>query len=321
MSVKTPKGANRKTTAGKERAKLAVKRTGTRIASARLRKKFQDRSGSASAAVTSSSKLKVGILASDCDGTFEREQFLALFIQTGTQLGIFPPQLGEDFAALRTRHRDRHISFEAYDRTMIEMFLTHVRGLPESDITRIAQRIFERDKDWNYRFTKALLHHLKPTHRSIMITGALDEIVRLLAPYWGFHAHAATVLETDETGRLTGNTKELPVSDKRTALLRFKESVPDSTLADSVAIGDTLSDMPMLDVVERPIAFNPDYALAVPTQENGWTLVVERKDIIYVIPPDCPIFPASRAHEAVKFALHAAKHGWPRRTRGGKRPT
>jgi phosphoserine phosphatase len=245
----------------------------------------------------------VRIGAFDCDGTFEREQFLALFISAGIMLGVFPQSLGEEFEALRLRHRDRHISFESYDRTMIEMFLTHVRGLPESEIARIGEYIFTRDRDWNYRFTKALMRAIKPTHRTIMITGALEQIAKLIAPYWGFDAHAATVMEVDAGGRLTGKAAQLPVSDKRTALLRFVKETPGATLEGSVSIGDTLSDLPMLDLADKPIAFNPDYALAVPTQENGWAHVVERKDVIYVIPPDCPIFPASKADEAVAYAL------------------
>ena len=55
----------------------------------------------------------------------------------------------------------------------------------------------------------------------------------------------------------------------------------DADLEGSTAVGDTESDIPMLEVVGHPIAFNPNTKLAEHAQEKGWRIVVERKDVIY----------------------------------------
>jgi phosphoserine phosphatase len=52
-------------------------------------------------------------------------------------------------------------------------------------------------------------------------------------------------------------------------------------LEGSVGVGDTLSDVGFLEMVEIPIAFNPNRALFEAALERRWPLVVERKDVIY----------------------------------------
>jgi len=55
------------------------------------------------------------------------------------------------------------------------------------------------------------------------------------------------------------------------------------TLKDSYGVGDTESDASFLELVENPIAFNPNHNLKKIAQENKWKIVVEKKDVIYEI--------------------------------------
>jgi phosphoserine phosphatase len=54
-----------------------------------------------------------------------------------------------------------------------------------------------------------------------------------------------------------------------------------ATFAGSIAIGDSESDIAMLELVERPIAFNPSKGLFKEAQKQGWPVVLERKNMIY----------------------------------------
>jgi phosphoserine phosphatase len=56
-------------------------------------------------------------------------------------------------------------------------------------------------------------------------------------------------------------------------------------LEGSYGLGDTESDAPFLEIVENPIAFNPNYNLKKIAEEKGWRIVVEKKDVIYEIHP------------------------------------
>ena len=55
------------------------------------------------------------------------------------------------------------------------------------------------------------------------------------------------------------------------------------SLDGSIGIGDTESDASFLELVERPIAFNPNMNLKKIAQEKKWKIVVEKKDVIYEI--------------------------------------
>lgn len=241
--------------------------------------------------------------AFDCDGTFEREQAIVLVINEGILHGVFPETFGVAFEAVRLRHRDRHISFESYDRAMLEMWTEQVRGMKADDIARMAELAFQKHKDWNYRFTKSLMRAIKQTHECVMITGAIEPIARLLAPYWGFDSYYGTELEVDTDGRYTGKTTKLPVLDKG-ASFRSHRDGQGLTNRGSIAIGDTLSDLKMFTEAERPIAFNPDHALLKEAWKRGWPIVLERKDVIFVLDGwRTRWFDASKADDAVRHVL------------------
>jgi phosphoserine phosphatase len=46
-------------------------------------------------------------------------------------------------------------------------------------------------------------------------------------------------------------------------------------------MGDTLSDVGFLEMVQTPIAFNPNRSLFEVARRSNWPIVVERKDVVY----------------------------------------
>jgi phosphoserine phosphatase len=54
-------------------------------------------------------------------------------------------------------------------------------------------------------------------------------------------------------------------------------------LRDSVGVGDTLSD-----VGRTPIVFNPNRSLFETARQQNWSIVVERKDVIYNLQTPLP---------------------------------
>jgi len=55
------------------------------------------------------------------------------------------------------------------------------------------------------------------------------------------------------------------------------------TMEDSVAVGDTASDISVLEMVHNPICFNPNNELYKRAKASKWEVVVERKDVVYTI--------------------------------------
>ena len=67
--------------------------------------------------------------------------------------------------------------------------------------------------------------------------------------------------------------------------IRELMSTHHAILADSIAVGDSEGDIPMLEMVEQPIAFNPTKELFEHAREAGWKVVVERKNVVYQLEP------------------------------------
>jgi phosphoserine phosphatase len=75
-----------------------------------------------------------------------------------------------------------------------------------------------------------------------------------------------------------------PVHDKR-AVLNNLIAKHNLMLTDSIAVGDSEGDIAILEMVERPIAFNPSRGLFEEAKTHGWHIVIERKNVIYELGP------------------------------------
>jgi HAD superfamily hydrolase (TIGR01490 family) len=105
-------------------------------------------------------------------------------------------------------------------------------------------------------------------HRTVLITGALDFIVRPLEPL--FDDIVAPSLEQRD-GRYTGRMLNAPpIGEARAEALRQYALEHDLDLNESVAYADSTSDLPLLETVSFPVAVNPDTKLATLARRRGW---------------------------------------------------
>jgi phosphoserine phosphatase len=99
-----------------------------------------------------------------------------------------------------------------------------------------------------------------------------------MADYYGFDDHAATSFGV-ENGHFTG-AKELSIG-KKPELLSGLIKKHGASSEGSLGVGDSEGDISMLNTVEQPIAFNPSKKLFGHAQEQGWKIVLERKNVVY----------------------------------------
>jgi len=110
--------------------------------------------------------------------------------------------------------------------------------------------------------------HRAAGHRTVLITGALDFIVRPLEPL--FDDIISTSLEEID-GRYTGRMLAAPpIGEMRAEALRQYADANDIDLKESVAYADSTSDLPLLEAVAFPVAVNPDTKLAIVARRRGW---------------------------------------------------
>ncbi|MGH7240939.1 MAG: HAD family hydrolase [Candidatus Saccharimonadales bacterium] len=217
----------------------------------------------------------------DIDGTVIRWQlFHAIVGELARRKQLSPAAAGKIHEARMTwKRRDGEDSFKAYEHTLLDVYLEALSGMSVVQYQAAVENVFEEYKDQTYTYTRDLIRTLKEQgYLLFAISGSQQEIVNKFAAYYGFDDAIGTHLE-QLNGTFTGKS-ETPVQGKG-AFLEKLLSRHDTSHDGSIAIGDSESDIPLLEAVERPIAFNPNAGLLKTAQARGWNVVLERKNVVY----------------------------------------
>ncbi len=108
----------------------------------------------------------------------------------------------------------------------------------------------------------------------IIISGSFEPFIELVGEHLGADAVIGTELEVKD-GRLTGKIKG-PLcfgEGKLKKLKTFLASYPDLNLSKSYAYGDSIYDLPLLEIVGNPVAVYPDPELAAYAERKGWPII------------------------------------------------
>ena len=117
---------------------------------------------------------------------------------------------------------------------------------------------------------RRIREHRRRGDRVILVTGALDFLVDSLR-HLGDELIAARLVE--RTGRFTGELAEPPLTaDGRASLAARLAADHNVDLADCHAYGDSLADLPLLELVGHPHAINPDFRLSREARRRRWPI-------------------------------------------------
>jgi HAD superfamily hydrolase (TIGR01490 family) len=115
---------------------------------------------------------------------------------------------------------------------------------------------------------RRIREHKRRGDRVILITGALDFLVESLQ-HLGDELIAARLVE--RVGRFTGELAEPPLTaDGRASVAARLAADHGVDLADCHAYGDSLADLPLLELVGHPHAINPDFRLSREARRRRW---------------------------------------------------
>lgn len=217
----------------------------------------------------------------DIDGTLIRWQLYHVMVDKLAGSGALgegaKQKLREARMAWKKREHDQ--AFKDYERVLIELYEQGLQTLKTSAFDEFVTNIIDEYKDQTYVYTRDLLQTLKKDGFFLLIiSGSHHELIEQIGKYYGFDDWIGTHYERKDEN-FSGN-KQVASRDKAKVL---RELVVKHGLdfKDSLAIGDSASDIAMLEIVENPIAFNPDKILFEKAKSRNWPVVVERKNMIY----------------------------------------
>lgn len=218
----------------------------------------------------------------DIDGTLYRWQLYHELVQTLAFAGVFPSNAFGELDRRWNQWRGGQIPFDEYEAYVVKVMTTNLPLVPLEIFEAACDKVVTESAHKTHHYPRTLLKKLKAEGYTIIaITGSQQELIDRFGAKYGFDIVVGALYER-KGGHFTGKLDRTIVGHKKDIL---EQLVKDHKLAweESVAIGDSDGDATILELVEKPIAFNPSAGLFETAKEKGWPIVIERKNIAYTL--------------------------------------
>ncbi|WP_375497650.1 HAD family hydrolase [uncultured Jatrophihabitans sp.] len=155
-----------------------------------------------------------------------------------------------------------------------ESALAFVAGKNVEEVVALGEEIYDEsmsDKIWRGSHALARLH-LDAGQRVWLVTATPVELARIIADRLNLTGALGTVAESENgvyTGRLVGDVLH---GAAKAAAVRSLAANEGLDLAHCSAYSDSINDLPMLSLVGRAVAVNPDSALRAEAKRRGWEI-------------------------------------------------
>ncbi len=231
-------------------------------------------------------KEKIAIL--DIDGTIFRKNLHFELINQLTWMKVFPAEARNKLTNIYTGWLEHQGQYEDYRKALVTLYSQYIRGCSQKDVLEASKMLVPFHAKRTYIYAERLIKKLREeNYHLLVISGSPIEVVEEYnRQYLKFDAAFGSVYTVDEEGNYTGEASFEPSRNKG-ALVEQYLYEHKLSLKDSYGIGDTESDITFLKLVEHPIAFNPNQNLKEAAEQNGWKIIVEKKDVIYEISDHC----------------------------------
>lgn len=217
----------------------------------------------------------------DFDGTLIRWQLYHAIVDQLASEGLVDKDSYEKVRQARHKWkiRESQDAFKDYERELVNCYNLSLPSLSRVQLDQAINEVFKEHKQQVYVYTRDLVKELKEKgYFLVAISGSHREAVEMVAKHYGFDDWVGTKYEIID-GKFTGKY-QLPATEKDVVLNKLIEE-HGLSLEDSYGVGDSEGDIPMLELVHNPIAFNPTEKLLAKAKEHGWKVVIERKNVIY----------------------------------------
>lgn len=218
----------------------------------------------------------------DVDGTIFRSSLLIELVNTLIQNGTFPEGARRIYEKDFENWQNREGSYEDYIMGVVTAFRKYLKGVHYGELADAAQEIADRQSKRTYRYTRDLLAELKARDYYLLAVSHSPKLVLdRFCPALGFDKTYGIMYEVGPQDLFTGAVIDEYLILNKAAIVKRAVEKEGLTLAHSIGVGDTESDISFLEVVAKPVCFNPNAKLYTYGKRMGWKVIVERKDVIY----------------------------------------
>jgi len=220
----------------------------------------------------------------DIDGTLFRSSLLISLVEAMIGAEVFSSNIRQDYQQEKVAWQDREGTYEAYIDSLVQAFLKNLQGVHYGDLADVGRRVVVKEGRHVYRYTRDLIKRLKQEgYYIVAISQSPKTILDEFCDEYGFDKVYGRMYEIGPQDRFTGKViDEHLITNKANIVHRVCKHQPVDR-EQTLAVGDTDGDIPLLEAVTDPICFNPNQKLYDHAKRRQWSVVVERKDVIYTL--------------------------------------
>lgn len=220
----------------------------------------------------------------DVDGTLSRDSLLIMFIHMLSLKNILPTNQAKKIQQAKKAFVQREWEYDEYAQLIIDTVNT-IHGLDYDTFTHILNMMFDEFGTKYYVITYILLKKLQDLgYKLIAVSGAPDftlpeffkrinlKVDHIFATKFIFENN---VFVADDVTVVRGKGQFIKEQAQKLKI----------DLNQSIALGDTSSDISMFEAIKYPLAINPNYELATYCKQNNVPFVIERKNLVLYVKP------------------------------------
>jgi len=187
--------------------------------------------------------------------------------------------------------KKRRGNFDDYLLELSEIYVDSLKGMEKSKLDFISSQVVDLKGDKVYMYTRDRIKwHQKQGHPVFFISGSPDYLVKKMAKRYAATDCVGTQYLLDEEERFTGEVIRMWDNESKQKAIHSLAEKHDVDLAASWAYGDTNGDLSMFRLTGHAVAINPSRELlnslrTDPELSGRVQVVVERKDVIYLLDP------------------------------------
>ena len=188
-------------------------------------------------------------------------------------------------------YREGLIAKRTIARGIYAQFVYMLVGADESKMERMRESMLRLTRGWEQARIRAIVEdtleatlspiiyaealeliaqHNAEGRTTVIISSSPIEVVEPLARHLGVDGVIATRAEVDESGRYTGELEFYAYGPHKAEAIRELALRDGLDLAASYAYSDSITDLPMLEMVGHPVVVNPDRELARVARTREW---------------------------------------------------
>jgi HAD superfamily phosphoserine phosphatase-like hydrolase len=219
--------------------------------------------------------------AFDVDGTIFKSSLAEKIVEHGIAEDLFDAEPFNEVYESRQRWQEDNNEdiYQTYLKQLVGALVVQMAGVEVERFDAVTANMLRKHDTRKFRLPRIMIETLGNTHTTIVISGSPEVLVRPFVADLNVDKVFGSTYGIED-GRFTGVAESV---GKKDDLLRELVHEGVVTRQGSVAMGDTVGDVPMLEYADHPVVFNASDTLTRYGEGRGWDKAFEVKDNITIL--------------------------------------